>query len=235
MTRWRRSAAPVNPAWPRRRCHAIVWRDASRRYVEKLATPDVTIADLIGDVDPIKAAKSGFELGDAGTCIMGCCRERTAAFSPSTNCRISGQQGAGRLVQHPSRGDVQIKGYPVRLPLDVMQMLLGDPEDYRARKDHTPLKDRIGSEVRYPRTRGDAISITTQEAWTNRTSGVGSFGRRADQGAGLYRSGRGNRVSGEAGLEVDRRSGVGQALSITALENVVSNAGGAPRFVPSPS
>jgi magnesium chelatase subunit I len=206
----------------------IVWRDAGRRYVEKLATPDVTIADLIGDVDPIKAAKSGFELGDARTMHYGLLpRANRGIFAinelPDLASKV--QVGLFNILQE---GDVQIKGYPVRLPLDVVLVFSANPEDYTARgKIITPLKDRIGSEVRthYPRTRGDAISITTQEAWTNRSSGgpggpsipieVPDFLREVVEEIAFQ---------ARQDSKVDRRSGVSQRLSITALENVVSNA-----------
>jgi magnesium chelatase subunit I len=199
-----------------------VWRDAGRRYVEKLATPDVTIADLIGDVDPIKAAKSGFELGDARTMHYGLLpRANRGIFAinelPDLASKV--QVGLFNILQE---GDVQIKGYPVRLPLDVVLVFSANPEDYTARgKIITPLKDRIGSEVRthYPRTRHDAISITTQEAWTNRPSSVPievpDFIREVVEEIAFQ---------ARQDSKVDRRSGVSQRLSITALENVVSNA-----------
>ena len=200
----------------------IVWRDAARRYVEKLATPDVTIADLIGDVDPIKAAKSGLELGDARTMHYGLLpRANRGIFAinelPDLASKV--QVGLFNILQE---GDVQIKGYPVRLPLDVVLVFSANPEDYTARgKIITPLKDRIGSEVRthYPRTRAEAISITTQESWTNRPSpipiSVPEYIREVVE-----------EIAFQARLDskVDRRSGVSQRLSITALENVVSNA-----------
>jgi len=200
----------------------IVWRDAGRRYVEKLATPDVTIADLIGDVDPIKAAKSGFELGDPRTMHYGLLpRANRGIFAinelPDLASKV--QVGLFNILQE---GDVQIKGYPVRLPLDVVLVFSANPEDYTARgKIITPLKDRIGSEIRthYPRTRGDAIAITTQEAWTTRPSDVPvdvpPFIREVVEEIAFQ---------ARQDSKVDRRSGVSQRLSITALENVVSNA-----------
>jgi magnesium chelatase subunit I len=200
----------------------IGWRTRERRYVEKLATPDVTIADLIGDVDPIKAARSGFELGDARTMHYGLLpRANRGIFAinelPDLASKV--QVGLFNILQE---GDVQIKGYPVRLPLDVVLVFSANPEDYTARgKIITPLKDRIGSEVRthYPRTRGEAIAITTQEAWTDRSANLPiempAFVREVVE-----------EIAFQARLDskVDRRSGVSQRLSITALENVVSNA-----------
>ena len=201
---------------------AIGWRTAERRYVEKLATPDVTIADLIGDVDPIKAARSGFELGDARTMHFGLLpRANRGIFAinelPDLASKV--QVGLFNILQE---GDVQIKGYPVRLPLDVLLVFSANPEDYTARgKIITPLKDRIGSEIRthYPRTRVDAIAITAQEAWTDRPADV-----QIDVPAYVREVVEEIAFQARLDSKVDRRSGVSQRLSITALENVVSNA-----------
>jgi magnesium chelatase subunit I len=126
-------------------------------------------------------------------------------------------------------GDVQIKGYPVRLPLDVMMVFSANPEDYTARgKIITPLKDRIGSEIRthYPSSRESAIAITAQEAWTERDAGPG-----AARGSGRYDVPAFIRevveevaFQARADGKVDKRSGVSQRLPISVLENVVSNA-----------
>jgi magnesium chelatase subunit I len=203
----------------------VAWLPRDRRYVEKLATPDVTIADLIGDVDPIKAARSGRELADELTMHYGLLpRANRGVFAVNELPDLASKVQVG-LFNILQEGDVQIKGYPVRLPLDVLLVFSANPEDYTARgKIITPLKDRIGSEVRthYPRTRQDAMAITSQEAWLERPDGAGpsrveippfvreiveeiAFCARSDQ-------------------KVDRRSGVSQRLPITALENVVSNA-----------
>ncbi len=149
----------------------IGWLARDRRYVEKLATPDVTIADMIGDVDPIKAARAGRELGDELTMHYGLLpRANRGIFAinelPDLASKV--QVGLFNILQE---GDVQIKGYPVRLRLDVLLVFSANPEDYTARgKIITPLKDRIGSEIRthYPRSRQDAMAITGQEAWVDR-------------------------------------------------------------------
>jgi magnesium chelatase subunit I len=200
----------------------ITWRTREQRYVEKLATPDVTIADLIGDIDPIKAAKSGFELGDVRTMHYGLLpRAHRGIFAinelPDLASKV--QVGLFNILQE---GDVQIKGYPVRLPLDVLLVFSANPEDYTARgKIITPLKDRIGSEIRthYPRTRDAAISITAQEAWTSRPGAipidVPGFVREVVEEIAFQ---------ARQDSKVDRRSGVSQRLPITTLENVVSNA-----------
>ena len=200
----------------------ITWRAREHRYVEKLATPDVTIADLIGDIDPIKAAKSGLELGDVRTMHYGLLpRAHRGIFAinelPDLASKV--QVGLFNILQE---GDVQIKGYPVRLPLDVLLVFSANPEDYTARgKIITPLKDRIGSEIRthYPRTRDAAISITAQEAWTDRPGAVPvevpAFVREVIEEIAFQ---------ARQDSKVDRRSGVSQRLPITTIENVVSNA-----------
>ena len=144
--------------------------DRDARYVEKLATPDVTIADLIGDLDPIKAARAGLQLSDELTMHYGLLpRANRGVFAVNELPDLAGKVQVG-LFNILQEGDVQIKGYPVRLPLDVMLVFSANPEDYTARgKIITPLKDRIGSEIRthYPATRQHAMAITAQEAWVD--------------------------------------------------------------------
>jgi len=204
----------------------IAWLPRDRRYVEKLATPDVTIADMIGDVDPIKAARSGLQLGDELTMHYGLLpRANRGIFAinelPDLASKV--QVGLFNILQE---GDVQIKGYPVRLRLDLSLVFSANPEDYTARgKIITPLKDRIGSEIRthYPRSRQDAMAITAQEAWVDR--GQGSRSALSVQVPTFIRE-----IVEEIALQartdqkVDKRSGVSQRLSITTLENVISNA-----------
>src|ERR671929_692363 len=153
----------------------IAWVERDARFVEKLATPDVTIADIIGDVDPIKAARGGHLLSDELTIHYGLLpRANRGLFAINELPDLAGKIQVG-LFNIMQEGDVQIKGYPVRLPLDVLMAFTANPEDYTARgKIITPLKDRIGSEIRthYPAGRTDAMAITAQEAWTKR-DGVG--------------------------------------------------------------
>jgi magnesium chelatase subunit I len=150
---------------------AIAWVHRSQRYVEKLATPDVTIADIIGDVDPIKAARGGHLLSDELTMHFGLLpRANRGVFAINELPDLSGKVQVG-LFNIMQEGDVQIKGYPVRLPLDVLLAFTANPEDYTARgKIITPLKDRIGSEIttHYPRSVELGMEITAQEAWTRR-------------------------------------------------------------------
>ena len=124
----------------------IAWLTPDHRYVEKLATPDVTIADLIGDIDPIKAARGGHELSSEFTVHYGLLpRANRGIFAINELPDLAGKIQVG-LFNIMQEGDVQIKGYPIRLPLDVAIVFSANPEDYTARgKIITPLKDRIGS------------------------------------------------------------------------------------------
>src|SRR6476660_7273665 len=200
---------------------AIGWLRRDQRYVEKLATPDVTIADLIGDVDPIKAARGGHLLSDELTMHFGLLpRANRGIFAINELPDLSGKVQVG-LFNIMQEGDVQIKGYPVRLPLDVLLAFTANPEDYTARgKIITPLKDRIGSEVitHYPRTVQLGMEITAQEAWVERG------GPALDMPDFILELVE--RVAFEAREDkrVDRRSGVSQRLPISVLENVISNA-----------
>ena len=146
----------------------IAWLTAEHRYVEKLATPDVTIADMIGDIDPIKAARRGQDISDELTVHYGLLpRANRGIFAINELPDLAGKIQVG-LFNIMQEGDVQIKGYPVRLPLDLMLVFTANPEDYTARgKIITPLKDRIGSEIRthYPVTLEQGMAITEQEAW----------------------------------------------------------------------
>ncbi|HEX5817519.1 MAG TPA: magnesium chelatase, partial [Gemmatimonadales bacterium] len=153
----------------------IAWMKREDRYIEKLATPDVTIADMIGDIDPIKAARRGHNISDELTVHYGLLpRANRGIFAINELPDLAGKIQVG-LFNIMQEGDVQIKGYPVRLPLDVVLVFTANPEDYTARgKIITPLKDRIGSEIRthYPVSVDHGIAITEQEAWTQRPSPV---------------------------------------------------------------
>ncbi len=200
----------------------IAWISAEDRYVEKLATPDVTIADLIGDIDPIKAARSGQDISNELTIHYGLLpRANRGLFVVNELPDLAGKVQVG-LFNIMQEGDVQIKGYPVRLPLDLLLVFTANPEDYTARgKIITPLKDRIGSEIRthYPLTVSQGIEITRQEAWTRRRSPIATevppyIHEVVEQVAFLARDDK----------RVDKRSGVSQRLPISVLENVISNA-----------
>ena len=204
----------------------VAWLPRAQRFVEKLATPDVTIADMIGDIDPIKAAQGGLQLSDELTVHYGLLpRANRGIFAVNELPDLAGKIQVG-LFNILQEGDVQIKGYPVRLPLDVMMAFTANPEDYTARgKIVTPLKDRIGSEIRthYPRTRGDAVAITAQEAWTARGAAAGNGG---DATVPPFVRETIEEIAFQARTDkrIDGRSGVSQRLPITCIENVVSNA-----------
>jgi magnesium chelatase subunit I len=191
------------------------------RYVEKLATPDVTIADLIGDLDPIKAARGGHILSDELTIHYGLLpRANRGIFAINELPDLASKVQVG-LFNIMQEGDVQIKGYPIRMPLDVMLVFSANPEDYTARgKIITPLKDRIGSEIitHYPATVEEGIEITKQEAWLDRQAQdlvVPEFLMRAVEQIAF---------EARADQRVDKRSGVSQRLPISVIENVISNA-----------
>ena len=199
----------------------IAYLTPEERYVEKLATPDVTIADLIGDIDPIKAAKGGHELSSELTVHYGLLpRANRGIFAINELPDLAGKIQVG-LFNIMQEGDVQSKGYPIRLPLDVAMVFSANPEDYTARgKIITPLKDRIGSEIRthYPSTVDEGVAITAQEAWVQRDG----FALHVPK----YVSEVIERIAFAAREDkrVDKRSGVSQRLPISAMENVISNA-----------
>jgi magnesium chelatase subunit I len=200
----------------------IEFRTRDERYVEKLATPDVTIADIIGDIDPIKAAKGGHAIGSELSVHYGLLpRANRGIFAINELPDLAGKIQVG-LFNIMQEGDVQIKGYPVRLPLDVVLVFSANPEDYTARgKIVTPLKDRIGSEIKthYPASLSHGIAITEQEAWISRDSG-----RRTLVPLFIKEIVEGIAFRARADQRVDKRSGVSQRLPISCLENVVSNA-----------
>lgn len=200
----------------------IAWLPRDLRYVEKLATPDVTIADMIGDVDPIRAARRGLELSNELTIHYGLLpRANRGIFAINELPDLAGKIQVG-LFNIMQEGDVQIKGYPIRLKLDVALVFSANPEDYTARgKIITPLKDRIGSEIRthYPVDLAHGVAITEQEAWIRRHSDghllIPDFIKEVvEQIAFAARESK----------HIDRRSGVSQRLPISCLENVVSSA-----------
>jgi len=201
----------------------IEWLPRDLRFVEKLATPDVTIADILGDVDPIKAARSGRALGDELTIHYGLLpRANRGIFAVNELPDLAGKIQVG-LFNIMQEGDIQIKGYPVRMPLDVLLVFTANPEDYTARgKIITPLKDRIGAEIRthYPATVEEGVAITAQEAWITRDGGRSSvevpdyLREVVEHIAFLAREDK----------RIDKRSGVSQRLPIACLESVVSSA-----------
>lgn len=221
---------PFNPISPtcRRRLEeegdAVPIRFLSRekRFIEKLATPDVTIADVIGDLDPIKAARHGAALSAFESVHLGLLpRAHRCIFAinelPDLAPKI--QVGLFNILQE---GDVQIKGFPLRLPLDLLIAFTANPEDYTARgKIITPLKDRIGAEIRthYPLDLRDGLQITRQEAWTKR-----SGDRMATIPAFVESVIERIAILGRRDDRIDQRSGVSQRLPISCTEFALSNA-----------
>ena len=199
----------------------VAWLRREERYVEKLATPDVTVADLVGDLDPLKAASLGTSLADERSMHYGLLpRANRGIFAMNELPDLSGKVQVA-LFNILQEGDVQIRGWPVRLPLDLLLVFSANPEDYTARgKIITPLKDRIGSEIRthYPATVTDGMAITAQEAWTGRPDGrilIPEFIQETVE-----------RVAFEAREDrrIDAASGVSQRLPISLLELAVSAA-----------
>jgi magnesium chelatase subunit I len=199
----------------------IAYMSRNDRYVEKLATPDVTVADLIGDIDPIKAARSAEDLSSELTMHYGLLpRANRGIFAINELPDLAGKIQVA-LFNIMQEGDVQIKGYPVRLELDVALVFSANPEDYTARgKIVTPLKDRIGSEIRthYAETIEEGLAITTQEAWTERghaRTEIPDYLRELVEQVAF---------SAREDKRVDKRSGVSQRLPIATMELIVSNA-----------
>jgi len=199
----------------------IEWIGRDQRYGEKLATPDVTIADLIGDIDPIKAAAQRLHYAHEGVIHFGIIpRTNRGIFAinelPDLQPRI--QVGLFNVMQEK---DIQVRGFPIRIPLDVMIVYSANPEDYTNRGNIiTPLKDRIGSQIHthYPRTIEHGIAITQQEAWTRRdgmTLTIAPF---------LYEIIEMVAVAARQSEFVDQKSGVSIRLTISCVENMVSNA-----------
>jgi len=200
----------------------IRWLHRDERYQEKLATPDVTIADLIGDIDPIKAATLKLDYSDERVIHYGIIpRTNRGIFAinelPDLQPRI--QVGLLNMLEEK---DFQIRGFPVRIPLDVAMVFSANPEDYTNRGNIiTPLRDRINSQIvtHYPLTREQGVAITQQEAWTQRASGievrVPAFMRDLVEEVA---------IQARRSEYVDQNSGVSARLPIALLENLVSNA-----------
>jgi magnesium chelatase subunit I len=200
----------------------IEWLHRSQRYGEKLATPDVSVADLIGDIDPIKAANLKLSFADERVLHYGIIpRSNRCIFVinelPDLQARI--QVSLFNILEE---GDLQIRGFKLRLPLDVMFVFTANPEDYTNRGSIvTPLKDRIESQIltHYPKQLDIALQITSQEANVN-----------AEQQEKVIVSDLVKRLIEQVAFEarenelVDKKSGVSARLTISAYENAVSAA-----------
>lgn len=200
----------------------IAWLHHSERYGEKLATPDVTVADLIGDIDPIKAANLKLSLDDERVLHYGIIpRSNRCIFVinelPDLQARI--QVSLFNILQE---GDIQIRGFKLRMPLDILFVFTANPEDYTNRGSIvTPLKDRIESQIltHYPKTVEASLQITAQEADIH-----------PDQEKRIQVSDLVKRLIEQVSFEarsneyVDKKSGVSARLTIAAYENAVSSA-----------
>ena len=200
----------------------IEWLHRSNRFFEKLATPDVTVADLIGDIDPIKAANMKLSFADDRVIHFGMIpRANRSIFVinelPDLQARI--QVALFNILQE---GDVQIRGFKIRLNLDIQFIFTANPEDYTNRGSIvTPLKDRIGSQIltHYPDSIAIARTITSQEAKLNK-----------EQSENVYVPSLAKDLLEQVSFEardseyIDNKSGVSARLSITAFENLISTA-----------
>lgn len=200
----------------------IQWMHRSERYGEKLATPDVSVADLIGDIDPIKAANLKLSFADEKVIHYGIIpRSNRGIFVinelPDLQARI--QVALFNILQE---GDIQIRGFKLRMPLDILFIFTANPEDYTNRGSIvTPLKDRIQSQIltHYPKTIENSLAITEQEARIP-----------ADQASKVEVSDLVKRLIEQVAFEarnneyVDKKSGVSARLTIAAFENAVSSA-----------
>ncbi|MBL7733501.1 MAG: magnesium chelatase [Chitinophagaceae bacterium] len=200
----------------------IHWIHRSERYGEKLATPDVSVADLIGDIDPIKAATLKLSFADDRVIHYGIIpRSNRGIFVinelPDLQARI--QVALFNILEE---GDVQIRGFKLRLPLDILFVFTANPEDYTNRGSIvTPLKDRIESQIltHYPRSLENALEITEQEAVISKEQEA-----RVDISDLVKRLIEQIAFEARASELVDKKSGVSARLTISAFENAVSAA-----------
>jgi magnesium chelatase subunit I len=199
----------------------IDWLHRDQRFGEKLATPDVTIADLIGDIDPIKAAAQRLHYSHEGAIHYGIIpRTNRGIFAinelPDLQPRIL--VGLFNIMEEK---DIQIRGFNIRIPLDLMIVFTANPEDYTNRGNLiTPLKDRIDSQIltHYPHSIDDAIKITEQEAWIHRD------GREVRIPHYFKEIIEQTAFEARKSEYVDQKSGVSARFTISAMENLVSNA-----------
>ncbi len=198
----------------------IFWLEAGDRYHEKLATPDVTIADVIGDIDPIKAMNRKLDFSSEEIIHYGIVpRSNRCIFAinelPDLQPRI--QVGLLNILEEQ---DFQIRGFPIRMPLDVLMVFTANPEDYTNRGNIiTPLKDRIEAQImtHYPRTLEEGVAIIRQEAWAARNSEM-----RMSIPDLFYRLVEQTAIEARDSEYVDRNSGVSARMPIALMETLMS-------------
>src|SRR6266849_757283 len=199
----------------------IAWMHREERYREKLATPDVTVADLIGDIDPIKAANRRLTYADEEVIHYGIVPRTNRGIFAINELPDLAPRIQVALLNILEERDLQIRGFPVRIPMDVVLVFSANPEDYTSRGNIiTPLKDRIDSQIltHYPQSVETAMQITRQEAWTDRAAEVtieipDYIHSLVEQIAFVA---RGSEL-------VDQSSGVSARLTIAAMELLQSN------------
>ena len=198
----------------------IEWLPREARYNEKLATPDVTIADLIGDVDPIKAATRRLTYADPEVIHFGIVpRTNRGIFALNELPDLAPRIQVGLLNILEER-DLQVRGFPLRIPLDILMVFSANPEDYTNRGTIiTPLKDRISSQIltHYPTDVEDALEITRQEAWTRREGPRVEVPREVEV---LIEE---ISVAARESELIDQSSGVSARVAIAAIELLHSN------------
>ena len=198
----------------------VEWLPREARYNEKLATPDVTIADLIGDVDPIKAATRRLTYADPEVIHFGIVpRTNRGIFAINELPDLAPRIQVGLLNILEER-DIQVRGFPVRIPLDILMVFSANPEDYTNRGSIiTPLKDRISSQIltHYPKDAATAVTITRQEAWRSRAGPLVAIHEEVELLVEEIAF-----AARESDL-VDQSSGVSARVAIAAMELLVSN------------
>src|SRR5437764_8164171 len=199
----------------------IAWMRRDERYREKLATPDVTVADLVGDIDPIKAANQRLTYADEEVIHYGIIPRTNRGIFAINELPDLAPRIQVALLNILEERDLQIRGFPVRIPMDVVLVFSANPEDYTSRGNIiTPLKDRIDSQIltHYPQKVETAMQITSQEAWTRRAAKVKiempDYVRQLVEQVAF--------TARESEL-VDQSSGVSARLTISALELLHSN------------
>src|SRR5438132_2912263 len=221
--------SPLQPACKRcRRLAAekgadlpISWMHRDERYREKLATPDVTVADLVGDIDPIKAANQRLTYADEEVIHYGIIPRTNRGIFAINEVPDLAPRIQVALLNILEERDLQIRGFPIRIPMDIVLVFSANPEDYTSRGNIiTPLKDRIDSQIltHYPQNVQTAMQITQQEAWLDRkvktaTEIPGYVREMVEQIAFVARDSE----------LVDQSSGVSARLTISAMELLQSN------------